>query len=41
MKNDLTSGAKDVAIRSWLDELWDKARWFLGAGEVDIRVMTR
>jgi hypothetical protein len=41
MKNDLTRGAGEVAIWSWLDKLWDKEKWFWGAGEVDIRVITR
>ncbi len=41
MKNDFTRGAGEDAIWSWLDELKNKARWFFGAGEVDIGVIMR
>ncbi len=39
MKNDLTRGAGEDAIWSCLDQLLDKARWFFGAGEVEIGVI--
>ncbi len=41
MKNDLTRRSGEDAIWSWIDKLKNKARWFFGAGEVDIGAITR